>query len=210
MARTRWRSRKLLEAALADLKPLIAREGITMYDRAAPAGLVHRASLRTSVIRSCSARRWWRSSFSFFLGHVRTALISLARFVVAADRGDRDDHSACRSTRSRSAGSRSPRRGRDDAIIDVENIVRRLRENQNAGAAAAAMAVVLSASIEVRNAVVYATLIVICVFLPVLTLTDCRAVFLPPLAGRIFYAIRVACNCADGHAGADTGVFATT
>ena len=49
----------------------------------------------------------------------------------------------------------------DDAIIDVENIVRRLRQNRAAGSAASAVRVVLDASLEVRSAVVYASLIVI-------------------------------------------------
>ena len=50
----------------------------------------------------------------------------------------------------------------DDAIIDVENIVRRLRLNRGAGPSAArASQVVLDASLEVRSAVVYASLIVV-------------------------------------------------
>src|SRR3954463_11308177 len=56
----------------------------------------------------------------------------------------------------------------DDAIIDVENIVRRLRQNRAEGGRKSAFDVVLAASLEVRSAVVYATLIVILVFVPVL------------------------------------------
>ena len=48
----------------------------------------------------------------------------------------------------------------DDAIIDVENIVRRLRLNRAAGNPESAFQVVLNASLEVRSAVVYASLIV--------------------------------------------------
>lgn len=55
----------------------------------------------------------------------------------------------------------------DDAVIDVENIVRRLRLNREAGSPRSAFLVVLQASIEVRSAVVYASLIVSLVFLPV-------------------------------------------
>ena len=43
----------------------------------------------------------------------------------------------------------------DDAIIDVENIVRRLRENEAAGRPRSALSVVLAASLEVRQTVVY-------------------------------------------------------
>jgi CzcA family heavy metal efflux pump len=66
----------------------------------------------------------------------------------------------------------------DDAIIDVENIFRRLRENARLGHPRPAAAVVLSASLEVRSAVVYATFIVILVFVPVF--------FLSGLQGRLF------------------------
>jgi CzcA family heavy metal efflux pump len=66
----------------------------------------------------------------------------------------------------------------DDAIIDVENIFRRLRENARLGHPRSAAAVVLSASLEVRSAVVYATFIVVLVFVPVF--------FLSGLQGRLF------------------------
>lgn len=66
----------------------------------------------------------------------------------------------------------------DDAIIDVENIARRLRQNQAIPNPRSAFSVVLDASLEVRSAVVFASLIVILVFLPIL--------FLPGLAGSFF------------------------
>jgi CzcA family heavy metal efflux pump len=66
----------------------------------------------------------------------------------------------------------------DDAIIDVENIYRRLRENARLAQPRSAAAVVLSASLEVRTAVVYATFIVVLVFVPVF--------FLSGLQGRLF------------------------
>ena len=59
----------------------------------------------------------------------------------------------------------------DDAIIDVENIARRLRENRRSATPRSAAAVVLAASLEVRRSVVYATFVVALVFVPVLTLT---------------------------------------
>ena len=65
----------------------------------------------------------------------------------------------------------------DDAIIDVENIFRRLRENRTLPQPRPVFRVVLDASLEVRSAVVYATFIVALVFLPVLTHDRvCRAV----------------------------------
>ena len=55
----------------------------------------------------------------------------------------------------------------DDAIIDVENIMRRLRLNRAAGSPLTAFRVVLKASLEVRSAVVFASLIVALVFVKV-------------------------------------------
>src|SRR5206468_9421275 len=54
----------------------------------------------------------------------------------------------------------------DDAVIDVENIYRRLRENRSSSNPRSSLEVVFDASIEVRSAVVYATFAVILVFLP--------------------------------------------
>lgn len=70
----------------------------------------------------------------------------------------------------------------DDAIIDVENIARRLRLNAQAGHPLSRLRVVVDASLEVRSAVIYATLIVITIFLPVLALSGIAGAFFQPLA----------------------------
>jgi CzcA family heavy metal efflux pump len=72
----------------------------------------------------------------------------------------------------------------DDAVIDVENILRRLRENAAKENPVSTFQVVLDASIEVRSAVVYATFAVALVFIPVLTLSG--------LAGRLFAPLGIA------------------
>ena len=77
----------------------------------------------------------------------------------------------------------------DDAIIDVENIVRRLRLNRAAGSPQSAFQVVLDASLEVRSAVVYASLIVVLVFLPVFFLDGLAGSFFRPLALAYVLAI---------------------
>lgn len=66
----------------------------------------------------------------------------------------------------------------DDAIIDTENIFRRLRENRFAANPRPISEVVFDASMEVRGSVVYATFIVALVFVPLLTLSG--------VAGRLF------------------------
>ena len=77
----------------------------------------------------------------------------------------------------------------DDAIIDVENIVRRLRLNRAAGEPRSAFQVVLDASLEVRSAVVYGSVIVVLVFLPVFFLEGLAGSFFRPLALAYVLAI---------------------
>ncbi|QIF03823.1 efflux RND transporter permease subunit [Roseimicrobium sp. ORNL1] len=70
----------------------------------------------------------------------------------------------------------------DDAIIDVENIHRRLRLNAQLDRPRSLFTVVLRASLEVRSAVVYASLIVVLVMLPVFFLDGLAGSFFRPLA----------------------------
>ncbi len=77
----------------------------------------------------------------------------------------------------------------DDAIIDVENIVRRLRLNRTAVKPRPAFEVVLAASLEVRSAVVYGSVIVVLVFLPVFFLDGLAGSFFRPLAASYVLAI---------------------
>ena len=80
----------------------------------------------------------------------------------------------------------------DDAIIDVENIVRRLRLNRASAAPRHAFDVVLDASLEVRSAVVYGSLIVVLVFLPVFFLDGLAGSFFRPLA--LSYVLAIAAS----------------
>lgn len=77
----------------------------------------------------------------------------------------------------------------DDAIIDTENIFRRLRQNRGRGAPASGFDVVLDASIEVRSSVVYATFIVALVFVPLLTLSGVAGKLFAPLGLAYILAI---------------------
>ena len=77
----------------------------------------------------------------------------------------------------------------DDAIIDVENIVRRLRLNRGLPEPRPALDVVLDASLEVRSAVVYGSVIVVLVFLPVFMLDGLAGSFFRPLATSYVLAI---------------------
>ncbi|WP_310494054.1 efflux RND transporter permease subunit [Dechloromonas sp.] len=72
----------------------------------------------------------------------------------------------------------------DDAVVDVENVLRRLRENRTLPNPRSALEVIAVASKEVRSGVVYATLIVVLVFIPLFAL--------PGIEGRLFTPLGVA------------------
>ncbi len=72
----------------------------------------------------------------------------------------------------------------DDAVVDVENILRRLKQNRMAGNPLSLLEVVRRASVEVRSGVVYATIIVVLVFVPLFAL--------PGIEGRLFTPLGIA------------------
>lgn len=72
----------------------------------------------------------------------------------------------------------------DDAIVDVENIFRRLKENNALGRPKPSLQVVYEASLEIRSAIVFGTAVVILVFLPLFALSG--------VEGRLFAPLGVA------------------
>ncbi len=70
----------------------------------------------------------------------------------------------------------------DDAIVDVENVFRRLRENAASPAPRPRLKVIAEASAEVRHSILYATILIILVFLPLLGLTGVEGKLFAPIA----------------------------
>lgn len=77
----------------------------------------------------------------------------------------------------------------DDAIIDVENIVRRLRQHRASGGTESTARVVVNASLEVRGPIVYATLIIVAATVPIFFLDGLTGAFFRPLATSYTLAV---------------------
>jgi CzcA family heavy metal efflux pump len=179
-----------LEAALEEMKPLLARQGITLVP-----GLHRPATFIEHSLANVRHSLWLGAALVavvlfVFLGHFRTALISLAAIplsllaaIVVLDRLGVTLNTMTLGGLAIAIGGVV-----DDAIIDVENILRRLRGNQTAAGPRPVMRVILDASLEVRGAVVYATFIVALVFVPVLMLTGLHGSFFAPLAMSYIFA----------------------
>lgn len=72
----------------------------------------------------------------------------------------------------------------DDAVVDVENILRRLRQARSDGSKTSIIEIVRQSSLEVRSGIIYATAIVILVFMPLFAL--------PGIEGRLFTPLGIA------------------
>src|SRR5712664_1552772 len=175
-----------IDGALADLRPSLEAQGITIYPdvlRAADFIEVALHNVRDSLYIGAILVV---VVLFLFLFNLRTAAISctaiplsLVAAVIALEKMGL-------SLNTLTLGGLSIALGEvvDDAVIDVENIYRRLRENRALPNPRSLFQVVFDASIEVRSAVVYATFAVILVFFPVLNMSG--------LAGRIFGPLGIA------------------
>ncbi len=175
-----------VEQALAGLKPVLAAEQVTLHaDIFRPANFIAAAigHLRTALLLGGVLVI---AVLFLFLLDVRTAFISATAIPLSLLTAVIVLHYFGVSLNTMTLGGLAIALGEvvDDAIVDVENILRRLRENQALAKPLSAARVVLKASLEVRSAVVFATFIVALVFLPVLTLSG--------VAGKLFAPLGIA------------------
>ncbi|MBI4873511.1 MAG: efflux RND transporter permease subunit [Acidobacteria bacterium] len=180
-----------VEQALEELKPGLAAAQVRLHpDLFRPASFVS-ASIRGVGWALLIGGMLVAVVLFLFLFNLRTALISLTAIplslltamIVLTRLGE--------TVNTLTLGGLAIAIGEvvDDAIIDVENIFRRLREAPHPLSPAALFRVVLDASLEVRGAVVYATFIVILVFLPVLTMSGVQGRLFAPLGWSYVLAI---------------------
>lgn len=180
-----------IEAALDDLKPNIDTAQIRLYpDLFRPANFINTAvsnishslligALLVSVV------------LLLFLFNLRVSFISLTAIPLSLLAAVIVLDAFGQSLNTLTLGGLAIAIGEvvDDAIIDAENIFRRLREAPGPLSPAELFRIVRDASIEVRSAVVYATFIVALVFVPVLTMSGVQGRLFGPLGWTYIVAI---------------------
>ena len=178
---------RAIEATLADLRPALEAQSVTLY----PA--LHRPANFIEAALSGIARDLLigAAMIAFvllaFLRNVRIAVIaflsiplSLLTALILLDR-------LGFTINTMTLGGLAVALGVvvDDAIVDIENIVRRLRENDGADR----IAIIESAAVEVRAPVVYATYVLAFTIAPILFLTGLQGSFFAPLALAFLLAV---------------------
>ena len=180
-----------VEKALEELEPALNKLGITLYKSLhRPANFIERAlqNLKESLLIAALLilavlylfLRDWRASLIAFSA---IPLSLLAAVAVLRHFGQ--------TLNTMTLGGFAVALGVlvDDAIIGIENIMRRLRENARLSAPAQRLEVILDASYEVRGPVIYATIVVIAVFLPELLASSVQGHFVGPLALAFVFAV---------------------
>jgi len=180
---------RAVNAALAELRPLAQRKGVKIHgDLQQPADFITTALhalgnsvligiLLVAVLLMLFLREWRAALISF----ISIPLSLLAAVMLLGYLGQ--------SLNTMTLGGLAVAVGVvvDDAVIDVENVLRRLREHTPS--ARERLGTVLRASLEVRAPVLFATLVVLVVFLPILSLHGVQGSFFAPLALAFILAV---------------------
>jgi len=182
---------KAIEKSLQEIKPALSAQNVTLHDALfRPANFIEVAihGVRTDILIGSTLVI---TVLFLFLLNVRTAIISataipsslLAAILVMSHFNI--------GLNIMVLGGLAIALGEvvDDAIIDTENIFRRLRENRLLDQPLPVHTVVFNASMEVRSSVVYATIIVVLVFVPLLTLGGVAGKLFAPLGLAYIAAI---------------------
>jgi len=174
-----------IEQALADMQPGLAAQGVGLHTVFRPADFIQiatrnmQSSLMIGVVLVVVV-------LALFLFNLRTAAISLLAIPLSLLAASTVLDYLGFSLNTMTLGGLAIAIGLlvDDAVIVVENIYRRLRENRHLEAPQPPLTVILGATLEVRSAVVYATIAIAMVFVPVLTMSG--------VAGRLFAPLGIA------------------
>ena len=182
---------RAVEQALAGLEPALKAQGITLYGGLhRPANFIERAlkDLEQSLIVAAILivvvlYAFLRDARAALIAFVAIPLSLLAATLVLEHLGQ--------TLNTMTLGGFAVALGVlvDDAIIGIENILRRLRENQELPQPLARLPILLEASLEVRGPVIYATAVVIAVFIPELLTSSVQGHFVGPLALSFILAV---------------------
>ena len=180
-----------VESALKELEPTLVAEQVTLYPKLfRPANFIETAvsGVKTDILIGSILVI---SVLFLFLFNVRTAFISATAIPLSLLSALLVLRYLDVSLNIMVLGGLAIALGEvvDDAIIDTENIFRRLRENRLLANPRPAHEVVFNASMEVRSSVVYATFIVAMVFIPLLTLSGVAGKLFAPLGLSYIFAI---------------------
>jgi CzcA family heavy metal efflux pump len=182
---------KSVEATLAELRPELEKNGIELHaDLFRPANFIKASTDHLRIALLAGASLVVLVLF-LFLFNIRAAIISVTAIPLSLLAGIIVLYHFDVPLNTMTLGGLAIALGEvvDDAIIDVENIYRRLRENRMLGNPKSAIQVVIDASTEVRGAVIYATFTVAAIFLPVLALSGVAGRLFAPLGTAYILAI---------------------
>jgi CzcA family heavy metal efflux pump len=186
------------EGALRNLAPAVKAAGITLFPR-----LFRVADFIETSVAGIRSSLFLGGALvaivlTLFLFNLRTAFISLAAIPLSLLLAVVVLNQMGATLNTITLGGLAIAIGEvvDDAIIDVENIFRRLRENRGSVNLRPTFDVILDASLEVRSAVVYATFVVAVVFFPVLSMTGVQGKIFAPLGVAYIIAILVSLGVA--------------
>lgn len=180
-----------IEKALREIKPTLVADGVTLHKGLfRPANFIDTAidGVRTDILIGSVLVI---TILFLFLFNVRTAFISATAIPLSLLTAIIVLYHFGMGLNIMVLGGLAIALGEvvDDAIIDAENIFRRLRENRLLANPLPAYRIVYDASMEVRKSVVYATFIVALVFLPLLTLSGVGGKLFAPLGVAYIAAI---------------------
>jgi CzcA family heavy metal efflux pump len=180
-----------IEKALREIKPSLVAEGVTLHKGLfRPANFIDTAidGVRTDILIGSVLVI---TILFLFLFNVRTAFISATAIPLSLLTAIIVLYHFGMGLNIMVLGGLAIALGEvvDDAIIDAENIFRRLRENRLLAQPLPVYQIVYDASMEVRKSVVYATFIVALVFLPLLTLSGVGGKLFAPLGVAYIAAI---------------------
>jgi CzcA family heavy metal efflux pump len=173
-----------VEAALASLTPALQADGITVYPRMhRPANFIERALANIERSLAIAAVMIFVVLLAF-LRSWRSAVISFLAIPFSLVAGAVTLGYMGQTLNTMTLGGFAVALGVlvDDAIIGIENVLRRMRENATAPAPRPRLEVVRDATLEIRGPVIYATVAVLIVFVPVLMTSGVQGHFLRPLA----------------------------